>query len=523
MSENKITKWSIEKCIEELKSQYEQHGILNATTVHKYKGGMAKYIESKFGSISAFCEDNNISYLFRSGKNNWTEEKAIKELRKLYDEIGSFSTTDLMSRNSGLERYLRTKKGGVREFCKENDLSQILLKSKVNSWSNETAIKVVKSLHGKYHESVGLKTLTKGGYGGLYQWATKQFGSYKEFIIQNNLTEYTNYQNSWDDALCYRLIKEQFISTGGAINPEILKKKYKGAYSYIYNQHGSFENFLNTFDLQDYVEINNTIYTDEIVKRKILEAYTLLGEKVYSKWLHENGFGGVATYITKKGEGSFLDGADLLGLKDYVMSRYTDWNDELVLEKINEMLEDKGDAVISADFVTYKLSGMRDWIISKYGGIKEFFVKYEIENQYANMKYIGKELWSYGLQFEELAKEAIELFFENVSYNKRIDNLRPDFVISDGVWIDAKLSSFAYFTDETVQKYTARDECKELWLLYLRGHKFNHGKEDVKLISIEEWYEDLIKLGRQDLVDKFDVLRERVYEKEKIDGKRVHK
>ncbi|WP_427127166.1 phage integrase SAM-like domain-containing protein [Priestia megaterium] len=265
-------------------------------------------------------------------------------------------------------------------------------------------------------------------------------------------------QYNWNDALCYRLIKEQFILNGGVFNPEIIKGKYEGAYAYIYNQHGSFEEFLNTFDLQDYVEINNTIYSDE-----------------------------------------------------------------LVLEKINEMLKEKGQVLISADFVTYKLTGMRDWIIKTHGGLKEFFVKYNMEDKFANMKHLGKELWSYGLQFEELAKEAIELLFNEVSYNKWIDNVRPDFIINEDIWIDAKLFSFAYFTDDTVKKYTARKECRELWLLYLRGHKFNHGNEDIKLISIEEWYNSLIKLERADLVEKFDDLRDTVYEKEKTEGKRINK
>ncbi len=266
-------------------------------------------------------------------------------------------------------------------------------------------------------------------------------------------------QYNWNDALCYRLIKEQFILNGGVFNPEIIKGKYEGTYAYIYNQHGSFEEFLNTFDLQDYLEINNTIYSDE-----------------------------------------------------------------LVLEKINEMLKEKGQVLISADFVTYKLTGMRDWIIKTHGGLKEFFVKYNMKDKFANMKHLGKELWSYGLQFEELAKEAIELLFNEVSYNKWIDNVRPDFIINEDIWIDAKLSSsFAYFTDDTVKKYTARKECRELWLLYLRGHKFNHGNEDIKLISIEEWYNSLIKLGRADLVEKFDDLRDTVYEKEKTEGKRINK
>ncbi|MFJ8256753.1 hypothetical protein ACIQ4Z_05650 [Peribacillus asahii] len=519
----KITKWDKEKCIKELINLYERHGILNATTIHKYKGGMAKYIESNYGSISMFCETNEISYLFRSGKNNWTDDKAIETLKKLYEEKGPFSTADLMSENSGLERYLRTKKDGVREFCEKEDISYVLKKSKVHNWTTEKAKEVIKSTYKKYKEPVGIKLLTKAGFGGLYQWAGKQYGSYKEFIIKNGLTEYTNYQNNWTDALCFRLIKDKFIESGGPFNPEILKKDFKGAYSYIYNQHGSFENFLNTFDLQDYVKINNTVYTDEIIQTKIKEAYALLGNRVYSKWLHENGFAGVAIYLTNKGEGSFISGAEKLGLSEYVISRYTTWDDELVLDRVKVLLENKGEPLISADFTNNNLAGMRDWIVKTHRSIKDFFIKYEMENQFVNMKHIGRELWSYGLQFENLAKEAIELFFDNVHYNKRIENIRPDFIINEEIWIDTKLSSFAYFTDDTVKKYTVREECKELWLLYLRGHKFNHGNSKVKLVSIREWYEDLILLGRQDLVDKFDILREKVYEKEKTDGKRVHK
>jgi hypothetical protein len=289
-----------------------------------------------------------------------------------------------------------------------------------------------------------------------YKVETLTVDEIKRIFNAFNKSYYAQY--NWNDALCYRLIKEQFILNGGVFNPEIIKGKYEGAYAYIYNQHGSFEEFLNIFDLQDYVEINNTIYSDE-----------------------------------------------------------------LVLEKINEMLKEKGQVLISADFVTYKLTGMRDWIIKTHGGLKEFFVKYNMEDKFANMKHLGKELWSYGLQFEELAKEAIELLFNEVSYNKWIDNVRPDFIINEDIWIDAKLSSFAYFTDDTVKKYTARKECRELWLLYLRGHKFNHGNEDIKLISIEEWYNSLIKLGRADLVEKFDDLRDTVYEKEKTEGKRINK
>jgi hypothetical protein len=192
--ESKITKWNKGKCIEELKRLYEEHGILNATTIHKYRGGMAKYIEREFGSLSMFCSDNNIGYLFKSRKNNWTERKAVETLKRIYKEKGrAISTTELMTENSGLERYLRTKKDGVRKFCEKKNISFVIANSKKQNWTPETASETVKSLYKEYKESVGYKLLNSSGYGGLYQWAGKKYGSYKEFIFQNKLTEYTSW------------------------------------------------------------------------------------------------------------------------------------------------------------------------------------------------------------------------------------------------------------------------------------------------------------------------------------------
>ncbi|MGE1113094.1 phage integrase SAM-like domain-containing protein [Priestia megaterium] len=343
------------------------------------KQAKEKVIKIKTLEGMAQCTLNQYNFVFNDLITFFESSKQVSDIT--LDDARDFINWLLHEKSDTSSRFKQVARKGVKASSVNNYLQKTRAAFNILKREGILSENVLNEIRNVKFQKHKVETLT--------------VDEIKRIFNAFNKSYYAQY--NWNDALCYRLIKEQFILNGGVFNPEIIKGKYEGAYAYIYNQHGSFEEFLNTFDLQDYVEINNTIYSDE-----------------------------------------------------------------LVLEKINEMLKEKGQVLISADFVTYKLTGMRDWIIKTHGGLKEFFVKYNMEDKFANMKHLGKELWSYGLQFEELAKEAIELLFNEVSCNKWIDNVRPDFIINEDIWIDAKLSSFAYFTDDTVKKYTATKECREL-------------------------------------------------------------
>ena len=404
-----------------------------------------------------------------------TEETAVLELLAFFEQNGRFSSSLLMRDNSGLERWIRVHHEGLRGFCERHGISHILTEPKVTSWTVELAVDTIKSIYEKHRKPVGQSLLTQEGCGGLYQWIYKHHGPYKDFCRTHNILEYAYGQDTWNDAKCFRLVKDYFISNSGPISPEMIKKANKGAYNYIFESHGNFQNFINTYDLHDYINIKDIRYDDELVKRLLKEAFFRKGDRVNAKWLNDNGYGGAYKYLCEKGDGSFIKGCEMLGLSEYATSAYMTWTDEIALEKVKSMYEEKGNPVISADFVKYRLTGLREWICEKYGTLQAFFDAFGISHMFANMAHIGRELWSFGMQYQELAKEAVEILFDDVVYDKWVEHLsiRPDFVIGEtGLWIDAKLSSFAYFTDETVEKYTAHDSCKELWLLYLRGHTF---------------------------------------------------
>ncbi|MBM7654290.1 hypothetical protein [Neobacillus cucumis] len=90
---------------------------------------------------------------------------------------------------------------------------------------------------------------------------------------------------------------------------------------------------------------------------------------------------------------------------------------------------------------------------------------------------------------------------------------RPDLCIGEtGLWIDAKLSNVAYFSEkEQIENYTNRDDCKELWLLCLdaidNGREFPIGNKKVKILFIKSYYEDLLEIGGEDRIERAESLR----------------
>lgn len=319
---------------------------------------------------------------------------------------------------------------------------------------------------------------------------------------------------SWTDAKCFRLIKDLYIELGQPVNPEYVKVNYKGAYNYIYEKHESFENFARLFDLNDFTFVDNFRIDDGYAVSQIREAYMRCGEPVNPSWLNQNGYSSLYSYLRSKGgEEGWLKACDDLGIADCVMVKRIDWTNETALAAVLNLYEQKGEILISADFEKYNLTGLRGWITKRYQTLEAFFAEHGIEDKLTNMAHVGKELWSYGIRFQLLVKEAVELMFDNVIYDKWFEflNVRPDFILGEtGVWIDAKLSSFAYFTDETVNKYTAIPECKELWLVYLRGHEFKKDNDKVVMVNIENWFPNLERIGRKDLIDRIVELRDEV-------------
>lgn len=111
-----------------------------------------------------------------------------------------------------------------------------------------------------------------------------------------------------------------------------------------------------------------------------------------------------------------------------------------------------------------------------------------------------------GFEFERAFKEVLELMHINFRYNKNYNNnLRPDFQLNKGVWIDCKLSSWTESIEDTINKYTPH--CKKLIIVFLRGderHLDHIDYENVEFRKVDYYYPFLKQINRQDLIGKFE-------------------
>ncbi|MFC9419336.1 hypothetical protein ACIG6B_07295 [Bacillus mobilis] len=534
-------RWNDKKVINKIKELYKKNGDSPLTyTQLKNKGyeGMYKWILTNLSEkLGDFLKYHKMDYMLegsilQTGKRpkskkyrDQTDIDSLKqELINFFNEYGKFNTSILQKHDSGLERFIRLHYSGLRDFCKKYNLDYILQEPKVIKWTIETAVEKLKQVYEK-HNRINTTILANEKLNKLYQWISKHSGDFRTFLINNNLDYMISNENIfWSDAKCFQLIKNMFVQNKGKLYPEQIKKTNKGAYNYIYEKHDSFENFVLVFDLQEYVVIRKP-YTDKTASEKIKEVYYKLGEKVYVSLLVKNGYSGLVRYIADKGDGSFFNGAMSLGLSEFVTKKSTSWNEEIALETVKEMLLKKGEPLISSDFEKNQLTGLRDWITAKYSNLESFFNNNNMPDQFVNMKYVSQELWAYGIRFQELAKEAVEIMYEKhkVKYDTWVEHLkvRPDFQIDDtGHWIDAKLSTIAYFSASAqIEKYISHEQCNQLTLLCLdsdNGRIFSVDYPNVDIILIEEWYFYLYGKGAYDLVDKIETLRFEVSEVRKI-------
>lgn len=192
-----------------------------------------------------------------------SEESAVEELLDFYKENGRFSTNELMSKNSGLERYLRTHHEGLRGFCERLNIDYILTIPKLTSWNNQKAIDTLEKLYLKVKKPINVSVLSEHGLNKLNQWIYKNGMSLTQFCKENNIEHIVKQNVFWNDAKCFRLIKNIYKEKRIKPNGEYIKATKMGAYRYIYEKYDNFKEFVEAFDLQDYVDLSSNMSSGE--------------------------------------------------------------------------------------------------------------------------------------------------------------------------------------------------------------------------------------------------------------------
>lgn len=132
--------------------------------------------------------------------------------------------------------------------------------------------------------------------------------------------------------------------------------------------------------------------------------------------------------------------------------------------------------------------------------------------------YNGSQLKFFGFKFERKVNDLFKELKLNYKYNKGVGKLRPDFMFPRNVLVDAKLSSWTAFLDNTITKYAPISN--KIIILYLRGRKIEKVPDNVEMVQIDELYDFLWGEGLYDFVDYFENLKLEIENLESVTTKR---
>ncbi|MEK5528582.1 hypothetical protein MKX79_04195 [Viridibacillus sp. FSL R5-0468] len=110
-------------------------------------------------------------------------------------------------------------------------------------------------------------------------------------------------------------------------------------------------------------------------------------------------------------------------------------------------------------------------MVHYFKNVEKYFREYKKVRKYAHWKPRRKPLVliysELGKRFEELVGELLgEIKIPFTKYQSSVKGCKPDFIVNQSHWMDAKLSEHTVFNSETIQKYEPHID--KLTIIYLR-------------------------------------------------------
>lgn len=295
----------------------------------------------------------------------------------------------------------------------------------------------------------------------LYGAARRYFRSWENAVNSSGL-DYNNIikTTKWSKAL----IKENILElheNGIPLNPGNIRKINPSLLKYAYAMFGSWEKAIKEVGI-DCEIFKYKRWNKEVVVNKLNERHNK-GLPLNPKSIEDDE---LSLYLMARYYfGSLENAMEMAGLnyKDN-LSKKLDWTKEEVIDQIVEMYH-------CGNMINQTLMKLERG--SLINAARKFFGSWENAVKNAGLDYnlIRQDHLSasfYGRKFEELLEIILQEL--NLTYSKGYNkDIKPDFVLSDGKWIDAKLSEWTIHYCDTIEKY--EPYCNEMDIVYLRGDK----------------------------------------------------
>lgn len=379
-------------------------------------------------------------------------------------------------------------------------------------WTEAALVNVIKEAYEKKGSKVYDKWLNNNGYSSPLSRIKKGLGlSLFDFANQNgvgHLVESRYTHGGYSEEYLVQRFKELYESVGEPLYPELLKRQgLNKLLVYIRAHYGGLDAFIAKHKLDSIFDKRYEVLTEEVVVQRIKDLAHSLGGKISIRHVQDE-LSGCSHYIYRNHGDfkTFCESNNILDIYDYRGG--VKWNEELAREAVINTSMKYGCKVNLSMLNADKQYGLTHYIRNNFANTLDFVTKLNL-GDYMQVSDFSTAC-SEGNYFEKLVRDSFnELGFMYEYHPSYFDGIVPDFYDSEtNTIIDAKLSSYTplNLNNNFFERYTA--QCDRLLIIYLRGKPMLKKDNNIEFRHISYYYEDLISLGRTDLVCKFKSLME---------------
>lgn len=434
-----------------------------------------------------------------------TKDEVVEEIQRRYAN-GKPLNSGYMQRNEGrLFRSALKNFGSWKNAVEaaEIDYADVSVETRTK-WSAE---RVLSEITRMYHEGYDLSpTNLQTNNQMLYICARRYFGGIGRALEVCGIDSESCYRRKpkWEESELYAEISRIYTETG-RLDEKYYRENHRNIISVTQYYFGGWYNALRKFGLPtDQVKV---YWTEELVVEYIQErnrngislAHSDVPNNIY--------------IAARRAFGSWENALKACRIDESKHRKYSRWTKDLMIEKIRQIAADGVDTTFSSILL------LDSPLATSYGRYFNSWDDFLKEADVYNPHYSECNTRLIGIEFEKLVRDVLErLKIEHAYQQVQPNKLRPDFVLKDGTWADAKLSSWTAFVDGTLEKYLPYTP--HLTIIFLRGDEFET-KEDVKLVQIDELLSRLDSEKDSDLFSRTDELKKKVSAIEKSNREEV--
>ena len=307
------------------------------------------------------------------------------------------------------------------------------------------------------------------------------------------------YPEITEDELILRL---EFLSSIGELKTKNLKST--GGY---FNDSKAFKMLIDDFGevdkgLEYYGYENQYKITHDKIKRKLTK-YAKDGYNLsYSEMC------GVDVRLVdaiRNRFSSYYAGLDYYGVE--YTRRYNVLSVENIIDRLDNIKKQFG--VINYSLLKKHDGSVLFYAYEHYGSLDSML----IELGYGDfIQAHPNELIQAGHDFESVFCHILDYMDIPYDYNKVVGDVRPDFQLSNGVWIDTKLSTWTPSIQETINKY--HDKCDKLIIVYRRGDKkmlqYYNTHKKTEFIHVEDLIMKLPERNKEIIIHKMQSIENNI-------------